>query len=659
MPFPVRAFFAIVLVWLSAAPALAQTLGNMPPPADSVFKLGVARAEDGGLALRWTIASGNYLYRAKIAVTTDKGKAIPIKTEKGDIKDDPTFGRTEVYHNGTIATIAAADLPATGDIDVTFQGCADAGVCYPPLTKTVDPKTLTIAASGGFGLLAAAPKADALSLPDESLPAQSAPAPSQSTIALPRWTTSLDQNTAKTQGAPSSAAGPVATVGEEVASLPPPSTGNTESPAGAAAASASPFGGNLFLVLAGFFGAGLLLAFTPCVFPMIPILSGILAGAGSRMSAGRGFVLSSSYVVAMAFAYALVGAASAWGGLNLQIVLQNPLTLGVMAAVFVVLALSMYGLFELELPSSWTARLSRATQDKGGSVGGAAILGFVSALVVGPCMTPALAGALIYVAQTGDLLRGATALFVMGLGIGVPLILFGTFGGRILPKAGNWLITVRQATSFVFLGLAIWMLARVIPDAASLALSGLLAVLFGIWLASLMVKRTGFELMRLLPPMAGGAAIFAGLTLVVMAAMPGTFVGLVPARTAPIAASAGFSRTVTTPAEFDTALRAAQADGRPILVDFTAKWCISCKEIDANVFSDPTIRERLAGVSVIRADLSDFNAKGQALMTRFGVAGPPTMFFLDPANAREYADARSIGPIDKTQFLRLLDRVGA
>ena len=227
--------------------------------------------------------------------------------------------------------------------------------------------------------------------------------------------------------------------------------------------------GSLASVLATFLGFGLLLTFTPCVLPMIPILSGMLARSGGQLSAGRGFALSTTYVLAMAAAYGLLGIAAAWSGQNLQAALQTPWALGAMSLLFVVLALSMFGLFELQLPSSWTSFVSGRTSGMGGSLPGAAALGFTSALIVGPCVTPPLAGALLYVSQSGDMTRGAAALFMLGLGMGLPLIVYGTVGAKALPKSGPWLVRVKQAFGVVFLGVAITMVSRIAPPQVSLS----------------------------------------------------------------------------------------------------------------------------------------------------------------------------------------------
>ena len=411
-------------------PAVAQS--GSPPPVGQVFALTAKRAAEGGLQLDWRIAPGNYLYREKIVVETAAGDAVAVTLPPGQIKDDPTFGSTEVYHDSVAADVAAADLPAAGHAVVSYQGCAERGICYPPIRKSIDLVTMTVtndaAAAPLRDVQAAAPQTDEsrdyLALPSSGDPGLQGEAPT---------TTRL-------------------------------------------------LSGHILAMLAAFLGFGLLLSFTPCIFPMIPILSGMLARSGENLSARRGFVLSGAYVLAMALAYAALGIAAAWSGQNLQIALQTPIALGVISLVFVALALSMFGVYDLQLPTRWADRLSGSVSGKGGSIGGAALLGFGSALIVGPCVTPPLAAALLYVAQTGDLARGASALFALGLGMGVPLLAFGTFGAGLLPKSGPWLVRIKHVFGFVFIAMAVWMLSRVTPEWLTLALWG--ACLIGLGLYS-------------------------------------------------------------------------------------------------------------------------------------------------------------------------------
>ena len=563
------ALLASGLMVPASAPAQADQADRAdrtPSPASEVFKLAAARTQGGDITLSWTIAPGHYLYRDKISAALDGGKALPVRTQTGVVREDPTFGTTEIYRDSARATLAAGDLPGSGVVRVRYQGCAAHGICYPPVTQTVDLVTLAVA-------------------DDKHAP-----------------------------GAP-----PAAAVATSAADAQNPAGPSPARPDDTGTGLSARMTGSLPAMLAAFLGFGLLLSLTPCVFPMIPILSGMLAGAGGKLSPGRGLTLSGAYVLAMALAYAALGVVAAWSGRNLQHMLQTPWAVGLMSLVFVGLALSMFGLYDLELPASWTARLAgkragRGPVSGGGSVGGAALLGFGSALVVGPCVTPPLAAALLYVAQTGDTARGASALFALGLGMGLPLLAFGTFGARLLPKSGPWLVTVKKGFGLVFLGLAVWMAGRALPQ---------------------------------------------GWTGAPGTAWPGARPAATADRESGQGPEAGFLRKVTTPEAFDQAMAEARAQGRPILVDFTAGWCLVCREIDDSVMADPSILPRLKNISVIRADITADTGSSRELMRRFGVVGPPTMLFVDARTGREIENTRTIGAVSAGRFGLELDHAGA
>jgi thiol:disulfide interchange protein DsbD len=388
----------------------------------------------------------------------------------------------------------------------------------------------------------------------------------------------------------------------------------------------------------------------------------VLARAGDRLSMGRGFVLSGTYVLAMAAAYGLLGVAAAWSGQNLQAALQTPWALGAMSVIFVVLALSMFGFFDLQLPASWTTRLSRSTSAKGGSLPGAALLGFGSALIVGPCVTPPLAAALLYVAQTGDVGRGAAALFALGIGMGLPLIAFGTLGANALPKSGPWLIRVKQVFGVVFLGVAVWMMSRVAPPQVTLALWALLAIGSGVFLGAFDVLARSDGAVHRLAKATGIAAVLYGGALIVGSA-GGATDPLQPLAFLARGSGSGEStelavNRITTPEELDSVVRTAQREGKPVLVDFTAEWCVICKEIDRTVFSDPTVQARLRNVTFVRADVTEYNEASRSLMQRFDVVGPPTILFLDPGSGQEIPAARTIGTIGVQGFLEKLSLSG-
>jgi thiol:disulfide interchange protein DsbD len=595
MPY-VRIFgFVTLLLRLlaSAGPVLAAT----PMPADQAFQLRAQLDEEEGIELTWTIAPGYYLYRDKIVVTLD-GKRVRIATEKGEPKDDPNFGITEVYHAGTTATVPAELLPETGRIIVTYQGCGENTICYPPIAKTIDLATLLIGDASNGG---AAPNA-------------SGGADDDSESGLSSW-------------------GPTADAG----------------------AGAGMLGGSLLTTVLAFLGFGLLLSFTPCVFPMIPILSGMLARADSRLSVMRSFVLSASYVVAMALAYGTLGIFVAWSGENLQTLLQTPLAVLAMSALFAALALSMFGLYELQLPQPWIARLAASAGNQG-SVGGAALLGFGSALIVGPCVTPPLAAALVFVAQTGEVTRGSLALFALGLGMGLPLIAFGVLGARVLPRSGAWLSRVKHIFGFVFVGLAIWMASRVIPVALTATAWGAMFIAIGLYLdVPRLFEAPRWRSAGLARAGAGVLALFYGCVLVIGAALsdygplqPLVSIGVVA--TLAEAGSADGFEVISNEADLDRAIDLGRQQGRGIMVDFSADWCTECRLMERNIFARDEVRQQLRGMLLIRADLTHYDLSSKSLMQRFAVVGPPTVVFLNP-DGSEIRDARVVGDVGVDNFL--------
>jgi thiol:disulfide interchange protein DsbD len=596
--FPFLFLFAIASVGAYAAPR--------PPTAEQVFRLSAARTAGGDLALDWTIAPDAHMYRDRIAATSAGGQPVPVTDPSGVSEDDPVFGPTEVYRGTVRATVAAKDVPASGGLVVTYQGCSDRGLCYPPVASRVDPTTLVVA------------EAPPPAIPDT----------------------------------------PVSSPAEAAATLAPSEIAPT------LASSAGPsLSGALLPTLGTFLGLGLLLAFTPCVFPMVPILAGVLAGGG-RPTAARGFLLSSCYVLASASAYALVGVAAAWSGENLQAALQRPTVLIAIAALYAALAMSMFGVFELQLPTTLATRLSGVSSKRRGTLLGAGALGFVSALVVGPCVTPPLAAALLYVARTGDALRGASALFALGLGMGLPLVIVGTFGSGLLPRSGSWLVVVRQAFGVVFLALAVGVAGRALPDPASLALWGLLAVGTGVFVGGLDALAPGAGAPLRFRKAAGLVATVYGLALLIGAA-GGASDPLRPlgflARGEPVIATLPLAEaaTVRSPEAFDASLAQADAEGRPVMVDFSAAWCIACRAFERDVLADPAIRARLAkGATLIRADVTASDAGARALMHRFDVVGPPTVLFLSGRDGTEIPGTRLVGEPTRTEFDRALERAG-
>ncbi|MGO1891657.1 MAG: protein-disulfide reductase DsbD, partial [Luteimonas sp.] len=406
---------------------------------------------------------------------------------------------------------------------------------------------------------------------------------------------------------------------------------------------------------------GLLLSFTPCVLPMIPIVSGMVMGSGAGPR--RAVALTAAYVLAMAATYAAVGVAAGLAGANLQAALQSPWLLGSFAALFLVLAASLFGAFELRLPAALANRLDRASRGReGGSIAGAAALGLLSALLVGPCMTAPLAGALLYIGQSGSALTGGVALFALGLGMGLPLMLIAVFGARILPRPGPWMERVRRVFGYVMVAMAIYMLDRFVPGPIGL-------MLWGAWVLSIAVGL--FAWARAQPAEGHGgwplrfAAVFAGLwsTLMLVGAAAGGDSALRPlerfgtavAVEAPLTPDYVAAKSV---ADVDARIAEAGARGQWTLIDFYADWCVSCHVIEREVFGDPAVAARLAYMQVLRPDVTANDAVDRELLGHWQVPGPPTLILVGP-DGRERRAQRTVGEVDAGGFLARLDAAGA
>ena len=582
-----------VLTALMILPPAAMAQGGPLDPVDA-FALTVTPHPSGDLTVAWDVKPGYYLYRSRIMAEGEAGP-IPLTLPEGEVYDDPWMGQDEIYREPVATTIPAPQGPLT----LHWQGCQQDGICYAPQQVDLDADGQVIAEP---------PR-------DSAMSGWSAKSGLQSTPAA-----TADLTLAEDQGIVAGLAGR----------------------------------GGVVLVIAGFFGFGLLLSLTPCVLPMVPIVAGMLTRQGAGLTAGRGLALTGAYVVAMAAAFGLLGVVAAWSGANLQAALQSPAAIGVIAAIFVALALSMFGLFEMQMPPAWQARLS-ARQGGGGSLGGAAALGFGSALIVGPCVTAPLAGALIYIAQTGDVALGASALFALGLGQGVPLLAVGAFGPAVLPRRGAWMERVKLIFGVVFLGLAIWLSGRILPGPLVLALwAGLLT---GCGVAIGALDRLSPEAGRSarIAAAAGVLLVFAGLVQGVGAALGGDD----PAR--PLAPLAGLQapteedltfQTVTTQAGLTQAL---QASG-PALIYITADWCVICRAIERGPMADPQVMAAMQDLVRIKVDVTDFTDEAQAMMADLAAAGPPTLVFVDAART-EPQGSRLIGEMAADELLASVHQV--
>ena len=552
-----------------------------------------ARALDGqSIEVRFEIAKGYYLYRDKFRFAAEPA-TVQLGTPeltKGKEKNDDTFGKVEVYYKEAVIRLPVernSSGPLALTLKITSQGCADAGICYPPQQQKL-----------------------AVELP-----------------------------------APGAAAAPAS----------PAPTGD-ESSRIAGVLKNSGF----WTILAFFFVAGLGLSLTPCVFPMIPILSGIIVGHGHHVSRGRSFALSAAYVLGMAVTYALAGVAAGFTGTLLSSALQSPWVLGSFALVFVVLSFSMFGFYELQLPIALQSKLSEeAGHLQGGRGIGVFTMGALSALIVGPCVAAPLAGALLYIGQTHDAVLGGSALFVMGIGMGAPLLAVGLSAGTLLPRSGPWMEAVKKAFGVILLGTALWLVSPVIPVVVQMLGWALLLIIPAIYMHALDAlpahakgwhrfwKGIGIVMLITGAAMLVGALAGAKDPLQPLAAVRGGATVATEAKALP------FQR-VKSLADLDARIKAA---GKPVMLDFYADWCVSCKELERYTFSDARVQTKLSGWTLLQADVTANSDDDKALLQRFKLYGPPGIIFFD-AQGREIADQRIVGFLDAEAFLQSLSRAG-
>ncbi len=558
------------------APApLGAALNNSADflPVSEAFKLNLIDSSSESVKLRFVAAEGYYLYRHRFSFSAEPASVRlgEVVLPAGQAKTDEYFGDVEVYYE-----VLDIEVPVDNpdnlpfDLSVTYQGCADKGLCYPPET--------TVLAIGGA--------ASAANGPDAATPWS--------------WTD-----------------------------------------------------------LALFFLGGLALTFTPCMLPMLPILTGVvLRGQPGGL---RSLVLALAYVLPMALSFAILGALMGLFGaeLNLQARLQSPWVLVPFAIFFALFGAASLGFLELRLPAALDARLQRLSQRlHGGTVFSAAALGVLSSVLVSPCVSAPLAGALLYISASGDALGGGLKLLALGLGMGAPLVLFAVGGGALLPKSGPWMLTVRNLFGALLLAVAIWLLERVVPGPVSLALWGLLAAGVALWLGALELtpKTHHQKLAQLL-----------GLPLLIyaLAAWTGALQGqddplrplgrnIAPSLQAS-AQQAGNWQTITTPTQLEAALSAAQDGGRPLLLDWYADWCISCKVIEREVLSAPQVSGQLGDYQLLRFDITESNPAQRALLDRYQLFGPPAILLFD-AKGNEWRDLRVVGEIDARGFAARLSQ---
>jgi thiol:disulfide interchange protein DsbD len=561
---------------------------------DQAFRFDAIPEGTDRVRLNWEITEGYYLYRARIKVRTPSTNAQlgAPQFPPGQVKMDEYFGKQEVYHHELAVSVPVArssggelELP----LEVTYQGCAEAGLCYPPQTKSLVVRLSASAGSGSGG---------------------------------GRKTGATGAEGASGPGTP----GAAAFLSQEWFS--------------------NALRGNLLVALACFYLGGLVLSLTPCVLPMVPILSGIIVGGGSQMTTGRSFVLSVSYVLGMALTYAIAGVASAAAGKEVQAMFQQWWVIALFAAVFLVLALSMFGLFTVQMPAAVQSRLAElSNRQSAGTLGGVALMGALSALIVTTCVAPVLVGALLVISQTGAVVRGGAALFAAGIGMGTPLLLVGASARRLLPKPGPWMDLVKRLFGVLMLAVAVWMIERLVPERLALALWSVPALILA-WLLLATFRERSVLAWGL--RVAGVAAGLYGMALAAGSALGGTDpLAPIPAFAKPVS-SLSF-RAIRSVADLDREVSQARAQGRSVLVDFSADWCTSCKEMERYTFTDPTVQAALRETVLLRANVTQNDADDQALLRHFGIFGPPTIAFYG-ADGRERAAYRVVGYMNAEDF---------
>jgi len=562
---------------------------------DQAFSLNTRHTNNSFIA-DWLIADGHYLYQDKMQITVDDDTIQTGKLQRSEAeeKDDPIFNkRLFVYHNEAKITLPfryTKNSDGNATFKVKYQGCSEiSGICYPPQTKEFTVR------------LSPVPEAQAAEL--ESTDDTSEPVSEQDEIA----------NALRS--------------------------------------------GNTWLTLLIFFGAGLLLAFTPCVFPMIPILSGIIVGQGKDITTKKALGLSIIYVLAMALTYTVVGVLVGLSGENIQAWFQNPWIIGSFAAIFVGLSFSMFGFYDLQMPASIQSKLATISNNQqGGNLIGVAIMGFLSALIVGPCVTAPLVGALIYIAETGDAVLGGMALFSLSIGMGAPLLVIGASAGKFLPKAGGWMNAVKAAFGVMLLGLAIWLLERVAPAAFTMALWGALLIVSAIYMGAIDQSGEGTS---------GWKKLWKGIGVVLLIYGVIILLGLASGNRnifQPLKGLASYSQNGTQVSAqhinftqikgvdgLNTALAKAQAAGKPVMLDFYADWCVSCKEMELFTFSDPEVQSALKDVVLLQADVTPNDAQDTELYKHFGIIGPPSIMFFNPDGV-ERKNYRVVGYVPPEKF---------
>lgn len=568
-----------------------------PISVDKAFELSLKPADNHSFIAQWKIAPGYHLYRDRIhfdVINPSSAQIGTINFPTGISKQDDILGKYQIYQNNLMITVPMANAPTQPmTLSVSYQGCADSGFCYPPVTKQV---TLNLGNTGD--------------------------------------STNGVSNTSETNSSISSSASEQDRITQLLVNQ------------------------NWFLILLAFLGFGVLLAFTPCILPMIPILSGIIVGEGKNINGMKAFWLSLTYVLAMAVTYACAGVAAGLAGSYVQAFLESPLVLAIFSGVFVLLAFSLFGFYEIKMPDFLQNRMTTlSNKQAGGSYIGVAAMGCLSTLIVSPCVTAPLIGALSYIGKTGNAVLGGSALFSMGIGMGIPLLIIGTIGGKFLPKAGMWMDAVKTFFGVLMLGVAILLLSRVIPGAITMLLWAALLIMSAVYMGAFTTA-----------PATGTGKLWKGFSVMVLVYGFLLLIGAGMGNADPLEPLALKQQTTavasnpTTPfkkikslTDLRTALVQAKAQGKLVVLDFYADWCLSCKEMDRNTFRDPQVQSSLNQFVLLRADVTANDDSDKSLEKKLNVIAPPSILFFQ--NGKELSSHRIVGAVGAKEFSQHLQKV--
>ena len=570
-------------------------------PVDQAFAFDF-KQEGNRVTLNWVIADGYYMYRDKLKFSVNGVELGTIDLPKGKPHNDEYFGEQEVYYTYIDIPVGLKQADENGILSVTFMGCAEGKLCYPPTKRDVTLK----AVAANDGLLVSTDNVDA---PNAS------GAEGASTVQAP--TQPITQQDTLSQMLSND---------------------------------------SLIWTLVIFFGLGIGLALTPCVFPMYPILSGIIVGQGQKLSTAKAFTLSMAYVQGMAITYSILGLVVASAGLKYQAALQHPAVLVVLAILFFVLSLSMFGLYDLKLPSSWQEKMNSVSNNqKGGNLVGVFLMGVISGLVASPCTTAPLSGALVYVAQTGDLLQGFLALYVLSMGMGVPLLIIGTSGGKLLPRAGAWMNIIKTVFGFLLIAVSIVMLGRIWTGLVSDVLWALWGISFTGYLMH-QNKLSAFNWKQTVRSVLLTLALLASFSYGFQAVMGHFgFTHNVVGTAATVEQPHGFKR-IKSIEDLEQEIAAATAQGKPVMLDLYADWCVACKEFEAITFKDADVLIRMNKIVLLQADVTKSDAVDVALLEKYNVLGLPTLLmFSEQGEQRE--DLRVTGFMGPKDFAAHLDHL--